>query len=359
MTVIEEINNDQMYILYQMEEWHTHRTTQNLFIEYRSWSGIFQTLSMYANYADLDIHKEILFLTPIQIDAVILSRSGLWAEQLEEFVYESYSIEEDFSEIVGSKVNLNNSHRRRDVIRIQHESQQPPKLVIILNGEQLTEKMLEDTNKLFHCQTIVCMDSARYHPTDSLVYHIKHPLKHIFLNENIDELQKFLYTAMEKRLIPLSKEKSVRVVEYTRGKVELSKYPRPIFSMVEEYQDPSPGIVKGSLVYSENYNWRYSLEDDRYYLIKGLFLVVDVVSNRFGVRKITCHPTYSKFKFKVVPDLKLKGVGCPCFVSDTLPLWKFKSGSLIVPKTIKSLEDARRLYNGMNLFESGITLVIV
>lgn len=357
--MFEEIHNDQLHLLSKMEEWHTFRTSQNLFIEYRSWSGIFQTLSMYANYADLDIRKEILFLTTIQIDAITLSRSGLWAEPLEEFIYESYSIEDDFVEIIGGEANLNNVHRRRDSILVRHESQQSPKLVVILNGEQLTEKMLKDVNKLIHCQTIVCMDSARYHPHDSLVYRVKHPLKHVFLNDNIDDIQRYLYTAMEKRLIPLSKEKSVRVIEYTKGKIDLSKYPRPIFSTVEEYQDTSSGIVKGSLAYSENYNWRYSLEDNRYYLIKGIFLIIDVISNRFGVRRITCHPTYSKFKFKVVPDLKLKPVGCPCFIDNNLPIWKFKSGSLIVPKTIKSLDDARRIYNGMNLFESAVTMIIV
>ena len=359
--MMDTIHNDQFYILYQLDKWNTSRTSQNIFIDYRSWSGIFQTLSMFVNQCNLDLN-EILFLTPIQVDAVDMTRSGLWAESFREYVYESYTIEDDFIDVVPYyKGDLNNTFKIRDSMFYRNESQVKPKMVIILNAEQITPKMLKDCNEFLHMQTVVCYDSARYHPDDSIVNSVKKHIKHTFLNEEINDAQKFLYDILDKKIVPLSKVNTVRVFEYTRNGHDLSKMMKPVISTVEEYyktnRPTDDRIIRGSLVYTTNYNWSHSLEPSRYYMIKGIYMIVDRIT-RGDDPKVTGHPTYTKYRFKVVPNVKCKKVTTPCMI-DNMPPWKFDHGSIIVPKVLKSLTDAQRIYNAVNMFRDQIVFYIV
>lgn len=358
---MDSIHNDQFYILYQLEKWNTNRTSQNIFIDYRSWSGIFQTLSMYANQSNLGLN-EILFLTPIQIDAVDMSRSGIWAESFREYVYSSYSLDDDLLDLFpGYKGDLNNTFKIRDQILYRSEAQVRPKLVVILNAELITAKMLKDCNKLLHMQTIVCYDSAKYFDSDSIVHHIRKPIRHTFLNEEINDAQKFLYNIIDKKIVPLSKMSDVKVVEYTKVGHDINKMPKPVISTIDAYRgcnQPSDNrIVRGSLVYTNNYNWSQSLEADKYYLIKGSYLIVDRIT-RGENPLISAHPTYTKYRFKVVPNVSCTKVTTPCLI-DGMPPWKFNYGSIIVPKVLKSMVDAQRIYNAVNMFRDQVVFYIV
>lgn len=359
--MIDTIHNDQFYILYQLEKWNNNRTSQNVFIDYRSWSGIFQTLSMYANQCNLNMN-EIIFLTPIQIDAVEMSRSGIWAESFREYIYDSYSLDDDLLELFPKyKGDLNNTFKLRDHMVYRSDNQVRPKLVVILNAELISPQMLKDCNKLLKMQTIVCYDSAKYFDSDSIVNHVKKPIMHTFLNDEINDAQKFLYNIIDKKIVPLSKTNDVRVFEYTRSGLDFSKMPKPILSAVRSYaggNNPSDKrIIRGSLVYTNNYNWKHSLEDNRYYLIKGAYLIVDRIT-RGDVPLISAHPTYTKFRFKTVPNVKCTKVTTPCLI-DNMPPWKFAHGSIIVPKVLKSLQDAQRIYNAANMFRDQLVFYIV
>lgn len=353
----DSISNDQCYILYQLENWNTFRESQNIYIDYRSWSGIFQTLSMFANIADLSLN-EIIFLTPIQSKAVELSRSGLWAESFEEFVYRSATIDDDFSEIVKGKYDFSNLHKIRNEILYRSETQVKPKLAIVLNAERLTSENIHDMNKYLRMQTIVCFDSAKYCDIDSMIYSVKNPIRHTFLNEDAGEIQSYLYEIIDKKLVMLNNSDAVRVHEYRKAGHDITKMRKPVFSATPDYSPMKINVGKGSLIYTTGYNWNYSLENNRYYLIKNMYLVIDTMVKRYGRVKLTMHPTYTKYKYRAVQDVKYSHV-LPGQLIDVLPPWSFKSGSVVVPKTIKTLEDAKRIYNAVNMFTDSVSLYII
>ena len=348
---------EQYDILYKLDKWNTFRTNQNIFIEYRSWSGLFQTLSMYINQSNLSL-KEVLFLTPIQVYAVEMTRDGLWAESIEEYIYHSYTANHEFDELLGNTKDRNNIHSIRDYILYRHENQSKPKLVIILNAEQISPKILKDCNKYLKLQTIVCYDSALYHPSDSLVYHVKKPIAHTFLNADINDVQKYLYTCLEMKMIPMSQFPTVHVHEYRRNGFDLSKLSKPIFttSKAQTYAIADSKIKKGDIIYTRNYNWNHSLEDDRYYLIKGIYLQVDrIIQNPL---RISAHPTYTRYKFIGVENLDVQKIMCPMYIENLTP-WKFSRGSILVDKMIETIDDARRFYNAVNMFDEHLQVYIV
>lgn len=349
---------DQYDILYKLDEWHTHRTSQNIFIDYRSWSGIFQTISLFINQCNYEF-SDVLFLTPVQIEAVQISRSGLWGESFLEYIYESFSIEPDFSEIVGKKFDFTNLHKIREKPLYRTEGQKRPKLVVIMHAELITPKQLADCNQYLHMQTMVCFDSAMFYSSSGIVNSVHKPIEHTFLNDEASPIQKFLYQCLEKRLVPLSKEKEIKVYDYNPSKFNWNGMIKPVITITENHPIPlQEKNLRGSLIYTTEHNWNYSLEENRYYLIKGMYLVIDTLSRRDNVLRTTMHPTYTKYKFKVVPDVHYKKVYTPAMVDD-LPQWKFSRGSIITPKTLPDLITAARLYNAINFFEDQVTLYIV
>ena len=351
-------HNEQYDLLYRLDEWHIHRTNQNIFLDYRSWSGIFQTISMFINQCDYTF-SDVLFLTPVQIESVMMHRAGLWAETFQEYVYESFTIDSDFDEVIGRKEDFQNLQKIRENILYRFENQEKPKLVIILHAEQLSWRQIQDCNQYLKIQTMVCFDSAMFFPSNSVVKHIKKPLKHTFLNLEAPPIQQFLYQALDKQLVPISKEKTVKVHEYRSYKMDLEHMPKPVLSITENAPiGSSSNRLSGSLIYTTQPNWNYHLEENRYFLIKGMYLVIDTVSKRDNIERFSMHPTYSKYKFKVVPDVHYQRVETPALV-DTLPPWKFSRGSIITEKTFTSRLDAARWYNAMNFFEDQVDIFII
>lgn len=355
----DSFHNDQFYILYQMEKWHLHRGNQNLFIDYKSWSGIFQTLSMFVNQANIKL-TEVLFLTPIQIDAVEYMRSGVWAECINEYIYENFSVEPWIQEMSKRKLDFDDTFKKRRHVLYRSDNQPPIRLVIILNAEQINVKTLEDINEYLHCQTVVCFDSTLFCPSDSIIYKVKKPIKHYFLNEDASNQQKFLYSIMEKRLIPLSKDPEIKVSEYTKTRQDISKLPRPLISCDTNYDQSKIDnkLTRGDLHYVTKSNWRYSLEEDRYFLHEGIYVTIDSMSRKEGILRVTSHPTYTSYKFKVVPNAGYQHVQTPHLV-DNLPIWRFARGGIIVPKVLRSYMDAKRIYAAVGMFEKSLQFFII
>lgn len=350
---------EQYDLLYRLDEWNTHRVSQNIFIDYRSWSNLFHTLSLFFHQSNLN-RDEILFLSPVQIEAVEINRSGLWGESFFEYIYESYSVDPDFDEVVGKRFDFSNLHKVREQLLFRTENQKRPKLVVILHAELISPRELRDCNEYLHMQTVVCFDSAMFFDQHSIVHSVHKPLQHVFLHEEASPIQSFLYQCLEKKLIPISKENEVKVYEYSQRRISWDKMPKPIVSITEDAPPPTlyTGSMKGSLIYMNEPKWNYSLEKNKYFLNKGIYLVVDAVSRRDGVTRMSMHPTYTKYQFKVVPDVNFTRVTSPHFI-DNLPQWKFKMGSILTPKTIPNLMDGIRLYNAVNLFEDRVSFYIL
>jgi hypothetical protein len=284
----------------------------------------------------------------------------MWAECIQEYVYENFTVDPWIQEITKRKINFNKTYKRRQEILYRGEFQPKPKMIIILNAEQINPKTLKDINEYLRMQTVVCYDSSLFYPADSIVRHIKKPIKHYFLNEDATAPQKFLYSIFEKRLVPLSKDPEIKVHEYTRQHRDLSKLPKPVISCSVDYDRSGieNKITKGDLAYATTSNWRFSLEDDRYYLHSGIYCYIDSMSKRDDVQRITSHPTYTSYKFRVVPNIKFQKVQSPHLI-DKLPPWRFKSGSIIVPKVLHSYLDAKRIYSAVNMFLGNLQFYIV
>lgn len=357
--MVDSFHDEQFYILYQLGKWNDTRITQNIFIDYKSWSGIWQTLSMFANQSNLQLN-EILFLTPIQYDAVELIRSGIWAEVIDEFIYENYTVDSWIQGLTKHPIDFEKVRKVRDRILYRGDNQPPIKMVVIINAEQISPKTLKDINEHLHYQTVVCYDSSLFYPEDSIVPHVKKKIKHYFLNDDVSDAQKFLYEMMEKRLVPLSKNPEVRVVEYKRTGHDLSKLNKPVITTDPERDRSKTDtkISKGDLVFAISDNWRFSLEPDKYYLHKGVYVIIDSMSRKDGILRTTSHPTYTAYRFRVVPSVQYQKVALPHLI-DKLPIWRFSRGSILVNKIIRSYTDAKRIYAACNMFNKNLQFFII